>query len=197
MNNFYCGIGSRISPPEILAMMTNLASYLERCSMILRSGGAEGADTAFQKGVCYVDNMSIFIPWNGFNGLYHDLTDGVICLDKSKETALREIAKKYHPAWDRCSQGAQKLHTRNVLQILGEDGNTPCSFVICWTPKGNLEGGTAQALRIAIDYKIPIYNLGNIKTRFSIQRCPKYVTNNLTWNEDLNPNEHWVETRYV
>ena len=33
-------------------------------------------------------------------------------------------------------------------------------FVVCWTPGGQLKGGTAQALRIATALNIPIINLG-------------------------------------
>jgi peptidoglycan/xylan/chitin deacetylase (PgdA/CDA1 family) len=65
------------------------------------------------------------------------------------------IAEKYHPAWTRCSPGAKKLHARNSHQILGKDLQTPCDFVVCWSDGS---GGTEQALRIAKDYNVPIYN---------------------------------------
>ena len=71
-----------------------------------------------------------------------------------------EIAKKYHPSWTSCTHGAKKLHARNVCQILGQDLKTPSDLVICWTPGGQLKGGTATALRIAKDYGIKIENLG-------------------------------------
>lgn len=44
---FYTGIGSRQTPPEILKMMTKIATQLESKGWVLRSGGAEGADEAF------------------------------------------------------------------------------------------------------------------------------------------------------
>ena len=49
---------------------------------------------------------------------------------------------------------------RNACQILGMDGETPVSMVICWTPKGLRTGGTGQALRIAEAFNIPIFDLG-------------------------------------
>ena len=50
---------------------------------------------------------------------------------------------------------------RNGYQILGKDLKTPVRFVICYTPNGDRIGGTAQALRIAMDLKIPVFNAGN------------------------------------
>ena len=48
---------------------------------------------------------------------------------------------------------------RNGYQVLGYDLKTPSKFLICWTKDGKETGGTAQAMRIAKDYKIPVYNL--------------------------------------
>jgi hypothetical protein len=52
------------------------------------------------------------------------------------------------------------MMARNCYQMLGLDLKTPVEFVICWTPQGKGAGGTGQALRIARDLKIPIYDLG-------------------------------------
>ena len=49
------------------------------------------------------------------------------------------------------------------MQVLGEDCNTPSSFVLCWTPNGKEIGGTSQALRIAKHYNIPIINWGTVE----------------------------------
>lgn len=48
---------------------------------------------------------------------------------------------------------------RNVLQILGGDFETPVERVVCWTLGGRVVGGTATALRLAMQYDIPIVNL--------------------------------------
>ncbi len=45
--------------------------------------------------------------------------------------------------------------------LLGEDCETPVSFCVAYTEGGKLKGGTAQGLRIAKAYGIPVYNLGN------------------------------------
>ena len=48
---------------------------------------------------------------------------------------------------------------RNCHQVLGQDLKTPVDFIVCWTKDGGESGGTGQALRIARDLNIPVYNL--------------------------------------
>jgi hypothetical protein len=61
----YAGIGSRQTPDHVLAAITAVAKVLAERGYILRSGGAEGADTAFEKGAGKA--TEIFLPWRGFN----------------------------------------------------------------------------------------------------------------------------------
>ncbi len=150
MVNYYTGIGSRNTPAEILLLMSKIAIFLSENNYILRSGGAKGADLAFSKSID--DNKKqIFLPWKGFNNNYNHKYP--ILKDALK------MAEEFHPAWENCSEGARKLHSRNCYQVLGYDLKTPSKFVICWTRNGKLIGGTATALRIAKKYNIKIYNL--------------------------------------
>lgn len=153
MNEYYTGIGSRECPSEICAKMTKLAKYLAGKKYILRSGGADGADKAFEQGVWVPRLKEIYLPWKGFNG-----SNSLLFISHPDAEA---IAKKYHPRWNDLGSGAKKLHTRNVHQILGKDLKTPSKFVICWTSDGKISGGTGQAMRIAKDMNIPIFNLRN------------------------------------
>ena len=150
MTNYYTGIGSRNTPPEILSLMSKIAIFLSKKNYILRSGGANGADTSFSK---FIDDnkKQIFLPWKGFNNNYNHKYP--ITEDAQK------MAKEFHPAWENCSEGARKLHSRNCYQVLGYDLKTPSKFVICWTPNGKLKGGTSTSLRIAKKNNIKIYNL--------------------------------------
>ena len=159
----YAGIGSRSSSQDILDQMTRIARFLAVKSYTLRSGGADGADTAFMHGVNtaslegYPKLMEIYTPWHNFNNL-----SGNYILEGASEEA-EEIASRYHPAWHKCSSGAKKLHARNTHQILGTDCKSPVRFVLYWCPKGpdgRPQGGTAQALRIAESYEIPMYMIG-------------------------------------
>lgn len=151
---FYAGVGSRETPSDVLELMTSLAAALERAGMILRSGGAGGADTAFEAGVSDPANRIIYIPWKGFSGRGDELN-----VVSSYTAAHAEIAARNHPRWGFCGRGAKALHTRNVAQVLGDDCKTPSEFVICWTVTGGPHGGTGQAIRIALEAGIPVLNL--------------------------------------
>ena len=59
----------------------------------------------------------------------------------------------------------KRLIARNLLQIFGENKETPSSFVVCWTPDGKDSGGTGYAIRAAQKAGIPVYNLKNESDR--------------------------------
>jgi len=165
MYKSYAGIGSRSTPENILDIMTRLGEKLSGEGWTLRSGGATGADNAFWQGAMNhsnnIDNVEIFLPWNRFNN--HDTRNAGMCdatLLPNWNDALR-MAERYHPAWHKLKQGGRKLQARNCYQVLGQDLDTPAKFIVCWTPGGADIGGTGQALRMAIDYDVRIYNLGN------------------------------------
>ena len=136
----YAGVGSRATPPRILALMTRLATMLQQQGWTLHSGGAKGADTAFYDGLIKPRQCKIWLA------------------DDATKAAIK-LSSQYHPAWDRCSAYARQLHGRNAQIMLGDDLNDPVKFVICWTKGGLTTGGTGQALRIAQAKDIPIFNL--------------------------------------
>jgi len=147
----YTGIGSRSTPQEILYLMTSIATKLDHWGWTMRSGGADGADTAFEG----ASRQEIYLPWPGFNG-------------KRGTTPTPDaflIAETHHPRWHALDRNVRALHARNAHQILGANCATPAAFVICWTPDGSTgvttraTGGTGQAIRIARAYDVPIFNL--------------------------------------
>lgn len=156
----YTGIGSRSTPKEIMDKMTDIAIVLQSKGYTLRSGGADGADTAFEIGAG--DLMDIYIPWNGFNGregINYKSLDNITSdiRDKSVELA-KSVINEGH--WNNMSYGAKKMHTRNVSQVLGDDLNSPSDFLVCYTTNGEVKGGTATAIKLAIKYNVPVFNLG-------------------------------------
>ena len=137
----YCGVGSR-ETPDVVAPHA-----------VLRSGGAEGADTAFEFGATLGQGRKeIYLPWKNFNGRIN----GEL-LEPSLESY--DLAKTFHPRFSYLSQGSKKLIARDGHQVMGKDLMTPCDMVICWTKDGKATGGTGQAIRIADAYDIPVYNL--------------------------------------
>lgn len=148
MNKIYAGIGSRETPELIQNEMFNIANYLASQKFTLRSGGAKGADTAFQKGAeSAKGRVEVYRPEHTVGKIWW-----TVC------------AAHYHPAWSRCSAYTKKLHARNTPIILGDcDELTKKSdFVVCWTKDCKASGGTGQGIRIAEAYGIPVFNLYNL-----------------------------------
>lgn len=154
----YTGVGSRETPENILVRMRILADCLASQGFTLRSGGASGADRAFEEG-CDLSTGSkeIYLPWKSFNGnsspFYPPSSEAI--------NYLRTVLDPTH--FSRLSRSMILLHARNVHQVLGPDLSAPSKFIICWTRGGKLVGGTATALKIAIKEDIPIYNLADYK----------------------------------
>lgn len=153
---YYAGIGSRSTPSEVLQLFEDVGAYLAKKGYILRSGAAQGADQAFERGNDSVNGQKeIYLPWSGFE----NSTSTFIVKDKK----AFEIAEQFHPYWQNLKQGAKKLIARDVHQMLGWDLQTPSSFVICWTKNGSGEGGSGQCIRIAKHYNRPVFDAGKWK----------------------------------
>ena len=164
----YAGIGSRETPVPVLKVFKELGKILwEEYHFILRSGHAEGADDYFEKGVDFVGGeKEIYLPWANFRGS----TSNLVVTD----TRAFDIAKRFHPRWDKLSDGAKKLQARNSHQILGNNLDTLADFVVCWTPFGSGCGGTGQAIRIAMAYNIPVFDAGDYS---DLEEFKRDVTN--------------------
>lgn len=146
MTRFYSGVGSRSSPADALLQCTKIAEVLEGLGFTLRSGGAEGADKAFEAGVKNPAKKVIFRP-------------------KHCNKAAEELASKIHPAWSACSDHAKQLHGRNAQIVLGLNLDTPSEFVVAWTFDGVRRGGTRTALVLAKKRGIPTFNLADKEER--------------------------------
>lgn len=150
MKRFYAGIGSRNTPLGIQSLMMQIAEKLSEQGYVLRSGGADGADRAFES---KAGDKEIFYP------------------NDAKPWAIKEV-QKYLPTdrsnFNKWKPYVQNTVARNMMQILGEDRNAPVGFVVFWAPSEQYQdssaGGTGYGVRCAIDYQIPIYNLYNKNT---------------------------------
>lgn len=155
--NIYAGIGSRQTPAVVLQAMSYIGGALSLIGFTVRSGGADGADTAFTSFVTKPELLEVYIPWKNFNNVKNGIVTGNI---EDAEMIVQDV----HPAWQRCSSGARKLHTRNVFQVLGPEpisNPIPVDFVCCYTKDGIVTGGTATAINIAKQHNIPIFNFGD------------------------------------
>jgi hypothetical protein len=154
---FYCGVGSRRTPPDVLDLMVRISRRLHDEGWILRSGGAPGADTAFEAGAGV--KKQVFLPWPGFNGRASRY-------DTVGPRGLA-LAERVHPHFATLNRASRLLMTRNGYQVLGASLERPSAFVLCWTPDGCTHaknrsaatGGTGQAISIASAHRIPVFNL--------------------------------------
>lgn len=162
----YAGIGARATPEPILQLMTRCAFALAKRAYTLRSGHAAGADSAFEAGAG--TRSEIYLPaprWRGSSSALHPET-----IARDRWHRARMIAATHHPGFATLGEFIQNLHTRNVFQILGQTLCDPSEFVLCWTPNGEAEGGTGQAIRIAKAHNVPVYNLQRPRERAHVEK---------------------------
>lgn len=153
----YAGVGSRSTPQDQVNRIKVAAQRLRGMGYTLLSGGAMGADSAFEAGAG--TDKQIFLPWARFNGSESMFTK------PSREA--EQIAASVHPYWRNLSGITKLLMGRNSHQVLGADLLHPVDFLVCWTPDGceseedrsSETGGTGQAIALACRNHIPVFNL--------------------------------------
>ena len=168
------GVGSRSTPPKILAEMIKIGRWCLDNGVWVRSGHADGADWAFEMGS--QEKCIAYIPWASFNS--HLKSRAKIRVLTDKEVSMQtDLVKELHPAPDRLSEGAFRLMRRNVCQIMGETPQSPLTnAVVCWTEGGKLSGGTAFAMRLAHKLNIPVFNMYGYGTS-AAEQAIKFIEN--------------------
>ena len=102
-------VGSRQTPENILAEMKKIGHWCSQYGVTIRSGHAEGADWAFEYGAQY--SCQVYLPWKNFNS--HLKSSAQVYIYDNVRAS--KIAKKYHPAYDKLSDGAKKLIDRDSV----------------------------------------------------------------------------------
>ena len=155
----YAGIGARELPLSLNLEFIKIGRHLAQDKgLILRSGGAEGADTAFEDGCDDGSGQKeIFLPWKGFN---HNKS--ALILPDPIPLEIVKIARDIYPRWNTVSESVRRLHARNVMQILGADLNDQSAFVVCYTERPYNDqaaiGGTMFGIELAEKNNVPVYN---------------------------------------
>ena len=139
----YAGVGARKTPTKVLAWMERIAMALAAEGHVLHSGGARGADSAFEHGCTAFGGRKRI--WQGTS--------------QAAPWAVR-IAKGHHPKWHRLGSHVQGLMARNVHILMGDEPTGgQVHVVIGWTEGGRGEGGTGHTYRVAQSLGIPIIEL--------------------------------------
>ncbi len=165
----YAGIGSRDTPEEAREAMRHLGTNLAKRGYVLRSGGAPGADTAFEEGAkLALGQREIYLPWKGFQGRTPEEDEACLVMVRQAWKAAR-FTSYYHPKAHALSTQAQLFMNRNAHQVMGADLANPVEFVLFWSRgvtrdsdgvNADASGGTGQAVRIAYGYNIPTFHVG-------------------------------------
>lgn len=146
----YAGVGARKTPYPIGELMTQIAERASADEWTLRSGGAEGADTFFERGAGTRAEIHLAKPRASHPHGLVQATD-----------LHRRLVEKFHPRPRSLSPNAYELMARNGCQVFGSNFTRPVSVLCCWTPGGAAGGGTGQAIRYARAAGIPVLDLGD------------------------------------
>ena len=150
----YTGIGSREIDAKTRQRITRLAGWLSSRKAILRSGGAKGSDTSFDEG--HDGEAEIFLPWNGYNGLWVDEKLRYrLVEDAHLQRRAEALMGKVMPLRGRPDSHVA-LFTRNCFQILGPSLNDP-SDVVIYASRGS--SGTQATVDLADYLEIPCFNI--------------------------------------
>src|SRR5688572_5678480 len=120
---YYAGIGAHQNVPDkILNQMSDIAFRFSRMDWILRSGGAQQCDLAFETGLGLLGRKEIYLAGDASPRAY-------------------EIARTFvRGEWDDRGSYAQDLLARNVHQMLGRDLDRPSRIAVCYTSNGQDKG---------------------------------------------------------
>jgi O-acetyl-ADP-ribose deacetylase (regulator of RNase III) len=173
----FAGIGSRETPGDVADLMRRYAAAACLSGYTLRSGGADGADLAFEdgmrvaleiakeKGITLAEGNRVYLPWASFR---RDL-EGMSFTSTVEHPRSIAMVEEHHPMGKSLSRGPMALMRRNCHQVLGDDLRDPVHRIICWTQDGatagpqtsSKTGGTGMAIRLADIHGVSIYNMRN------------------------------------
>lgn len=154
----YAGIGSRSITDKESKIIEKISKKLSK-NFVLFSGNACGSDQAFQTGSN--GNCVLFLPWAGFEKQNFDFLKVLDVFDLGKSREGMESVEKFHPNKN-LTYGQKLMMSRNFHQIMGYKKYPKVSFVVYCAnedEKGNIDGGTGQAIRIARSQNIPAINI--------------------------------------
>lgn len=167
----YAGVGSRKTPLHVQDQMRRISDALQQRGWRLRSGGAEGADTAFWEG-------AVRGHWGDEESAPATIAEVYLAdrgqekeeyrTDATGEAESLALAAPHHPMWARLPSYTKRLLARNTRILLGrlpKSAPVPVRFVVCWTRDGAERattvntGGTGHTIRVAVAQGIPVLNM--------------------------------------
>lgn len=157
-------IGTRTVTKDmpLYEMLAEWSRILLEKGVIVRTGAADGIDSAAMEGAERVQNtdlrrnLHVFLPWASYNRNRVPIGASVFIYDPKIHQAWTNSVSKYHPNPAALSRGAFALMARNYGIIAHPD---PVSAVIALPTSVSALGGTGQGMRLAEDLGIKLFNL--------------------------------------
>lgn len=174
MDLIFTGVGHRKGVPDnIRNKAVQLTSWLCARGVKLRTGDADGMDAVFRD-AAPKEMRQFFAPLNRYNAHPDAIMIKPSEIHPCYYSQARDITANTHPYFYNLGDFERELHIRNAFQVLGPELDEPSNFLVCWTKDGaetkttRATGGTGQAIRLAIKYNIPVFNLQtpNFEGRF-------------------------------
>jgi hypothetical protein len=148
-------IGTRHPAPEAAELIVRIARAFRDLGWTLVTGNADGVDSLARDAwnETAPERVLLFLPWRGYNAAYIHPRNRVIVFDPQVHRVWHDSVAVYHPAAERLSPGAVKLHARNY-------GIVEAADVVIALPNDSIEGGgTGQGIRVARAMGKPLFVL--------------------------------------
>lgn len=147
-------IGSREPTDVQIQAIKEAVRSLDPKTQAVISGCAYGVDAIALEEARKLDILTIgVLPWPKYNPEIQAFCTNIKCIDDlaiANRVEAYESVQRHHPAPDRLSQGAKKLHARNYGIIRW------ASHVIAAPSNKAGGGGTGQGMRLAKELDIPL-----------------------------------------
>ncbi|MGB9803684.1 hypothetical protein [Desulfofundulus sp.] len=136
-------IGTRETNEEMIRLCEAVCRKLRDAGYCLATGNALGIDSIARDiwNERFPERVTLYLPWAGYNAGGIHPRNRVIVFSSQKDWL--ESVGKYHPAPDRLTPAAVKLHARNFGIVSSAD------LVIAFPRSTSKAGGTGQGIRIA------------------------------------------------
>ena len=134
----YAGFGSWNTPAHIVVVIESLGRALAEAGWTLRTGGAAGAESAFERGCDAVGGRKELV------GRPADI-----------ESASAQFWPETLLPWAQLSANTRALLAQSACQILGPDLDAPAKFLAYWKSTDGRSFEIDHALQIAAAHAVP------------------------------------------
>jgi hypothetical protein len=163
---YYTAIGPIDYPIEIQETLIKIGAFLASEKYTLRSGASEGFEYTIESGCNKAKGAKeIWLPW--FK--YEDHSSKL----RWEQNGWDFISKRKKD-WDTLKLTHKIYLARIPHQLLGLNLDEPSKFMLTWSYQGKGAHIFEEALKIAKEYKIPVFDLGDEKGLLKFKKyCKK------------------------